>query len=923
MNSEVFCRRGLLALFAALVACGLNSALADAEFGIEPGTFKSDTFDPANGKAVTQAGAHPSEATTELAFRFRGDALDGSVRDIDVELPRGFIGNPEATPKCPRGVFDAILATAGETCPVASQVGVAQIYIYYPGGSQVPWTVPVYNLEPEPGQVADFGLPVAAVPVHMVAEVNADGEYSLSVKLTRVSRGLPLSRSVVTLWGVPADRSHDGLRACGGDPYPFGTCSVNAVKTRPFLTNPTECAGPQTSILRVDSWQNPGVWKEDSYTTESGVTGCDRLRFEPSVRVTTDSPRAGAPAGYAVDIDIPQNDDPYGLATPALRDAVVTLPAGAWISPSAADGLGACTDAQFAYRVDAEPTCPDNAKIGTVEVTTPLLSEKMQGEVFLGQPQRGNLFRLFVVLRGPGLLFKLPGTSKPNLATGQITTTFDDNPPIPFSNFHLEFKGGPRAPLSNPSTCGRATTSASFTAWGVDTPVASTSSFNITQKPNGQPCGPKGFAPTLRAGLVNPAAGTAGTFVLRFARGDDDQIFRDAVVNLPQGLTGVIASVTPCADAQASAGACGEESRIGSATNSAGPGTNPFFLPGRVYLTGPYKGAPLGLSVVVPAIAGPFDLGTVVVRTAVFVDRNNTELRIISDPFPTILEGVPLQIRSVNVTVDKPGFMLSPTSCSEKSISSVLSSYEGAVASQRVRFQVGGCASLPFAPRMALKVGARGKLTRGKRTPLEVRLTMPPRGSAANRAIQVTLPKTLNARLDVVNRRVACSIEQFRADRCPMVIGSATAVTPLLRDPLRGPAYFVYNPARRLPDLVVRLKGQIDIDLVGKVTITRGLKLQTTFDAIPDQPISSFRLRLESGSRNGAIGVTRNLCSKATRRGLEAALSFTAHSNRKVTRDQPIRVAGCGRAGGRSNRSRRTARSRRTSRSRRASATQK
>lgn len=866
---------------------------ASAEFGVVPGSFISDTFDPALGAPVTQAGAHPAEATTSFDLNLRADrsGIDGSIGNIAVNLPPGFVGNPEAAPKCARASFDAIIGTPTAACPVASQVGVARIRLFYsyPPGNIGP--VPVYNLEPQEGQVADFGIPVQTVPVHMVASVDSAGNYGLRVVLTRLSQGLPIAGTTLTLWGVPSDSSHDAERACDGRTGAGGTCSVGGVRRSAFLTNPTECAGPQTSTIAVSPWADLSSFTGTSYTTATGITGCDVLRFEPRIRVASDSQRAGAPASYSVDIDIPQNDDPDGLATPPLRDAVVTMPAGTWISPSAADGLKGCSDEEFAYRSTNEPTCPDASKIGRVEVTTPLLPARMRGEIYLGEPQRGNLFRLFLVIRGSGLLFKVPGSARPNLSTGQITAVFDDNPPLPFSNLHLEFKGGPRATLSNPPTCGTATTTASMTAWGVDAPAQVTSSFDVRQRADGTPCA-SSFSPSLSAGLVNPAAGRAGTFTLTFARSDKDQFFRDVSVDMPPGLTGVLAAVTPCADAQASAGTCSGSSRIGSATNAAGPGANPFYLPGRVYLTGPYKGAPLGLSIVVPAIAGPFDLGTVVVRAAVFVDRTDASLRVVSDPLPTILEGVPLQIRSVNVLIDKPGFMLSPTNCSKQAIRSLISSVEGAVATPAARFQVGGCSALPFAPKMSLKVGAKGKLTRGKRTPLEVTLTMS-NGQANNRSVVVTLPKTINARLDVVNKRRACTIEQFNVDRCPMSVGKASAVTPLLRDPLRGDAFFIYTPARRLPDLAVRLKGQVDVDLIGKVTITRDLRLRTTFDQVPDVPIRTFRLSLASGNTNGPIGITRNLCSAATRRTLKARLAFTAQSNNRIDRSEAIRVAGC------------------------------
>lgn len=912
----------LVALFAVCAAFLMHSSARADEFGLVPGTFRADALMADGVTAETQAGAHPYQATTTFEVRGGDDpggSVSGFIRDLDISLPPGFIGNPETTPKCSREQFGNLVAERG-TCPPGSQVGVASIEYIDGTGTPARQFAPVFNVVPQPGDTADFGMPVISVPVHVVASVNTSGDYGLRVKIDRLSQGLPLLRTSFTLWGVPADPSHDALRTCGtsSEPMPWTPpCPTNAER-RAFLTNPSECGGPSTSSIAVASWREPGVWKSDSYTPEARIQGCDRLRFEPRITVRSDSQRAGVPAGYSVDIDLPFNDDPDGIAYPPIKDASVTMPAETWISPSSADGLQGCTDAQIAIGSDVEPSCPEQSKIGTVTVRTPLLADPMQGEVYLGQPLRGNLFRLFLTLRGPGLLIKLPGIVRPKNVPesdpqwGMVTATFLRNPPIPFTNLHLQFKGGPRAPLSNPSVCGPATTTAAINAWGVDTPAQLSSSFNITQKADGSPCGPKGFSPELRAGLVNPVAGKAGTFSLAFSRTDQDQFFRGVSVDMPEGLTGMLSSVTECADAAASAGTCGEASRIGSAVNAAGPGSNPFYLPGRVYLTGPYKGAPIGLSIVVPAVAGPFDLGTVVVRQAVFVDRSNAKLRVVSDPLPTILEGVPLQIRSVQVKIDKPGFMLAPTNCRAQSIGAQLMSITGAVANTSTRFQVGNCASLPFAPRMSLKVGARGKLTRGKRTPLEVRLTMP-RGHANNRSVQVILPKTLNARLDVVDRRRACSIEQFRADRCPMVVGQGTAVTPLLRDPLRGPAYFVYNPDRRLPDLVVRLKGQIDIDLVGKVRITRDLRLQTTFDAVPDQPISSFRLRLESGPRNGPIGIVRNLCAKSTRKVLAAELDFTAQSNKKVSRDQKISVAGCGRTATR-GRARARGRNRRASR---------
>jgi hypothetical protein len=902
-----------LTLIGTVVGAGASVSPARAEeFGIVPGSFAADTFLRDEVTPNMQAGAHPFAATTTFRIRSDGGApprIAGYPHDIRVTLPRGFIGNPEAAAKCSRAAFDGLMSDNAR-CPTDSQVGIATIEIASRSGTNTE-VRPVFNVEPLPGQTADFGMPVATVPVHIVATVDTAGDYALKADVTKLSQGLPVLSTRLTLWGVPGD-------AGNGTTPPFvpqlscGTAIIqfclDAIPRKAFLSNPTECGGPTTSTIAVDSWEAPGVWREDAYTPVDAIGGCDRLKFEPSIKIVPGSNRSSAPGGYAVDIDIPQNLDPDGLATPPLRDVRMTFPEGTWINPSSADGLLGCTDAQIALRSRAEPTCPDASKIGTVIVRTPLLAEPMEGDVFLGQPLPGNMFRMFLTLRGPGLLIKLPGSIRPDLRTGQVTAIFDENPPLPFSNLHLELKGGPRAPLSNPSQCGTATTTASLTAWGVDTPVQVSSSFDITQKSDGTPCGPKGFNPTLRAGSVNAAGGASSTFSLTFGRGDDDQTLRSISLRMPEGLTGVLAAVNPCSEAQAATGTCGEDSRIGSVVSSAGAGSAPLYLPGRVYLTGPYKGAPLGLSIVVPAVAGPFDLGTVAVRSALFVDKNNTSLSVVSDEIPSILEGVPLQVRSVNVKIDKPGFMINPTNCTPKTISGVILALEGASADRSTRYQVGNCASLPFKPRMSLKIGGRGRTRPGITVPFQTVVNMTP-GQANIRSVRVNLPDNINARLQVINRN-SCPLADYEAGRCPasLAVGSAVATTPLLKDPLRGNAYFVRNPARRIPDLVVALKGQVDVDLTGKVTIPRDLTLATTFDTVPDVPITRFTLRLVAG-RSGPIGTIGNLCSARVRRGMNAKLVFKGQNGKSISRSQKMSIAGCGRAVSRSRRS-----SRRTSR---------
>lgn len=890
-------RRGLGGMCLALLLILVASAGSKAEFGIEPGTFSADSFAADGVTPETQAGARPFQATTRFQIRYAGPDetfISGYLRNIDVKLPRGFIGNPEAVTKCPRGGFDGIVSGNG-SCPVSSQVGIGRIIGKIGGAGITRYEHPVYNIEPMPGQTADLGMAVAAVPVHIIATVDSSGDYQLKASVRNLSQGVPVLSTELTLWGVPGDPAHNALRSCAGTDriVAFPAC-VTTLDRTPFLTNPTECGGPTTSSLTVDSWEAPGVYVSDTYTPRDPIQGCENLEFRPTISVASGSSRASVPASYTVDIDVPQNDDPYGLGTPPLRDVTVTMPDGTWITAGSADGLQGCTDAQIALRSDAEPTCPETSKIGTVTVRTPLLPRPMEGEVFLGQPLRGNLFRMFLTLRGPGLLLKLPGTITPDPRTGRVTARFLDNPPLPFSNLHLVLKGGPRAPLSNPPACGPATTTASMTGWGVDTPVVVSSSFDVTQSSDGAPCGPRGFAPSFRAGMENAAAGANGTFTLTFGRGDGDQFLNDVTVKMPQGVTGVLAAVEPCAEALAAAGACGEESRIGSVTSAAGAGTSPLFLPGRVYLTGPYKGAPLGLSIVVPAVAGPFDLGTVAVRSALFVDKNTTELRVVADAFPQILEGVPLQIRTVNVRIDKPGFMVNPTNCHVKSVSGRITSTEGAAADRTSRFQVGGCAALPFRPKMDLRIGARGRTRPGITVPLRSVVHMSP-GQANLKSIRLNLPDNINARLPVINNN-ACSLQEFESGNCSAsrAIGTATAITPLLRDPLRGNAFFVRNPARRIPDIVIALKGQVDVDVTGKVTVSRDLTLATAFDTIPDVPITKFTLDLVAG-RRGPIGTIGNLCSARVKRGMKSKLYFKSQSGRAISRFQPMSIAGCAR----------------------------
>lgn len=899
-----------------------------------PPPFGIDGFDAqvtadAAGDPQTQAGAHPFEASTDIAFNtvsnpspLGGDLYPvESTRDIVVDLPAGFVGDTTAADRC---TADQLANSEGfralPLCPSTSQVGTALIFVNNDGNGAMFGPLPVYNVVPPAGAPARLGFNVVGTVVTLDATLRTGGDYGLRATVRGVSE-LRIQSTRLTLWGVPSDPVHDRERACSGAGAPVQSgvhCSSGAPR-KAFLRNPTSCTAPGVGLLTtvsIDSWEHPGVFVgASSYShlppgfpyapadwgPQQGPKGCEKLPFEPAL---TGGPpadaRAGSPVGFAFDLSLPQTNDPDTLATADLKKAVVTLPEGVRVSPSSADGLQGCSSAQIALRSDADPACPDGSKLGTVSIVTPLLAQPLEGSIYLAAPfdnPFGSLVAIYLVARGQGVTIKLAGDVQMDPATGRITTTIDDNPQAPFTDVHLQFDGGPRAALSLPDACGTYRTHAELTSWArPDTPVAVESSFTVGQDESGQAC-PAHFAPQFDAGTASNSAGHSSSFLVRVARGDLDQELRSLTVNGPTGLTGRIASVPLCPAAAAAAGTCAERSRIGDVTVGAGAGSNPFYITnGRAYLTGPYKGAPFGLSIVVPAVAGPFDLGNVVVRSAIFVDKHTAGLHIVSDTLPTILQGIPLNVRDIRVNVNRRGFFLNATSCAEKKIGATFTSTGGMRASASTRYQAGDCASLGFKPRMVLTVGGRGHTAAGRTTPLTTTLTMPSKGQANLRYVRVTLPRTLNARLTVIQD--ACTRQQFETDirKCAHAkAGTATAVTPLLRHALRGNAYFVTDRPGFLPNLIVALRGQVAFDLVGKITIPGGKQLATTFATAPDVPVRSFTLKLFGDPRNASVGTLANLCTSKSRRA-KVAIDYIAQNGRVVQTDQALRVNGCPRS---------------------------
>jgi hypothetical protein len=895
----------------------------------EPPSFGFDAadaqFTDAAGNPSTQAGAHPDAATFSFDFETGTDPLEGPlwppepVKDITVDLPPGLVGNPTVADQC---TAQQLASAAGievmPLCPASSQIGTTMVRMNTHDTFRTRFygPLPVFNMVPPPGAPARFGFNALGSVVTLDAGVRTGGDYGLTVRARNVPEGIALVGTTMTLWGVPASPSHDPLRGCPGkDPPVFGGPICGSGKPlQAFLRNPTSCTAPGAGLpftASIDSWFHPGVFEDvtwfshllpgypyapEDWGAESGTEGCERVPFDAALAGTPAVPQAASPSSVSFDLTVPQSDDPALIGEADVLRATVTLPAGVQVSPSSAEGLAACSPAQIGLHDASAPTCPDASKIGSVTVQTPLLHEPLDGAVYLAAPHDnpfGTLLSLYVVAQGEGVVVKLAGRVDANPVTGQLTTTFDENPQLPFSDLHLELKGGPRAPLSMPRACGRYTTHAELIGWNGSI-VNSESTFTVSGDGHGGICPPAQFTPGFTAETTRPVAGKASTFNLALSRDDVDERLAAVTVHLATGLTAKIANATLCGEPAAAHGACGAASKIGDVTVGAGAGPNPFYIRnGRAYITGPYKGAPFGLSIVVPAVAGPFDLGDVNVRSALFIDKHDASARVVSDPLPTILQGIPLDVRDVRVSVDRPNFFLNPTSCARKRIEGVIDSTAGSKAKVSSPFQVSECANLRFKPRMVLTVGGRGHTAKNRTTPLVTRLTMPARGQANLRFVRVTLPDSINARLTVIND--ACTRAEFESDaaaKCAHAqAGTATAVTPLLRDPLRGNVYFVKN-GHPLPDLFVALRGQVDFDLIGRITIPHSRFLRTTFAAAPDVPVRSFRLRLFGDRRNGSVGAAVNLCSAAARHA-KVQLDYIGHNGRVRQLNQRLRVRGC------------------------------
>jgi len=842
-------------------------------------TSASSAYVGPDGGIEAQAGSHP-----DFVFQF-GFATQASgfvaetAKEVDVDLPPGLIANPTTVPTCTDAQLIGNPILANVECPKDSMIGSASqafVGVTEPGSGESP----LYNMATYGDRPAEFGTNIAGVIIKIVPTVRP-GDHGISTVTSNIPEANRYAALGVTIWGVPADKSHDYLRE--------GTSSLPRTA---FFRLPTSCGGPAlTSVLQVNSWQNPTVFdraevSEDRAGNSVVPQGCDRLPFDPSFSARPTSGAAGSPAGVEVSIDVPQSDDPDGLATADVRKTVVRFPRGVTLSAAAANGLGACAMGQIRLDSNAAPTCPSSSKIGTVQISTPLLDEDLEGDVILAKQREnpfGSLLAVYLAVKGPGFYLKLPGKVEADPVSGQLTTTFSDTPQLPFDQLRLRLRSGPNAPLVTPAACDTYTTQVEMTSWASDTPVPLSSPMTIDEN-----CAPAGFDPGLRAGTANPIAGSASAFALQVTRGDGEQNIARIDATLPEGVLAKLKGVPLCAEVGAATGACPAASQVGTATVGAGAGASPVYVPeaGKaptaVYLAGPYKGAPYSLVVKVPAQAGPFDLGTVVVRNALQVDPVTTRVTAKSDPLPQILEGIPLSYRDVRVEVSRPDFTLNPTSCDRMKVESTVVSSEGRSASPSVPFQVANCERLGFQPKLALSLS--GPTHRSAHPKLRAVLTAR-KGDANIGRAQVTLPKT--EFLENAHIQTICTRVQFAADACPAksVYGYAKAWSPLLDKPLSGPVY-LRSSNHELPDLVASLDGQIHVDLQGRIDSVRS-RIRNTFDFVPDAPVSKFVLTMQGGKKGLLVNNTE-LC-KATPRA-EVALDG---QNGKTADSSPLVGTDC------------------------------
>jgi hypothetical protein len=924
----------------AAAALWLAPVPAQAAFGFRPGNEGFDVHATAEGGTApaTLAGSHPYSLVTEINFNKVGNFSDGALKNLELDLPAGMIENPTAVPKCspaqfstPRDTpFEASLS--GESCPATTQVGVVTLHSSHGGGETR--TFGVFNLSPPPGFPSQFGFAPYGEPIAITPHVReANREYSLTLELKNFSHQLDVTGFRLSIWGTPWAISHDGERgSCLNevDPStPHAKCPVSELNpphaNEAYLTLPSACEGPLTYRAGAEAWQQPGMAHASSTGgPDEALTDCGSLSFNPEPRGVLSTERASSPTGY--DFTFDGNSaallSPQARAFSQIKKAVLTLPEGMTVNPSVAAGLGTCSEAQFAAEtVDSAPGagCPNVSKVGEVLVESPIVEGPLEGSMFFARPREnrfGTLLALYIVAKAPdrGLMVKVAGRVDTDPATGRLTTTFDDLPQLPYSHFNVHFREGQRSPLATPSDCGSYATEIDTTPWRDQGAVLHQSSpFTLSAGVGGGPC-PHGLAPFVPgavAGTENSNAAAYTPFYLHLTRGDADQEITSYSATLAPGLLGKIAGIPFCSEADIAAAkaqsgaesasnpACPQSSLIGHTYTGYGVGSTLSYAPGTLYLAGPYHGSPLSVVAIDSAKIGPFDLGTVLIRSAIRIDRQTARVSIDSagsDPIPHILSGFPLRLRDIRIYIDKPDFMVNPTSCDPFAVSSTLTGAgarfsnpaDDQSATAMAPFQVSNCSGLGFGPKLSITL--KGGHERGDNPTLKA-VVAPRPGDANIGKATVTLPPKIFLAQEHIG--TICTSKQFAERKCPKgsIYGTASAVTPLMDKPLTGNVYLRGND-RGLPDLVAAIAGGgVEVDLAGKIDSRLG-GLRARFEALPDARVTKFTMILHGGAK-GLIANATDVCAFPQ----VATAKFIGQDNGIKTLRLPVKSTTCGKKG--------------------------
>jgi hypothetical protein len=843
-----------------------------------------------------RAAAHPNWGFTQFIVAHNevlvgGKEPVGELQTVRVDLPVGLSVNPGATERCPLATFE----TGASGCPAGSKVGESEVTVappplYVPVPPMAPLTkVPVYNVVPPVGEPARFGLELVNNEVFLEADIASDGDYHEGFTI-KVPKALPIP-GIEGL--ILQNRLVFNGRAGDGS----------------FITTPSTCLGEAftesgslySTLLRAASYeeeeqagysfpQSAGPPLESPIPPGTSPKECNTIPYEPAVEVEPNTAMTNSPAGAAVEIEVPHFAGAEEQDSSTTKAAQVTLPAGMGINPAAANGLKTCTDAEFHMGSKAAVECPPESKVGTVTIESPPLPEgNLEGDVYVGQqlsrdPTSGDEYRIFVDAESAryGLSVRLLGKVSANPSTGQLTTTFNDTPQVPFTSFRLEFDPGARAVLSSPPVCGLARTTTVMTPWSGNPAATPSGDFSLTSAPGGGPCAKtlaeRPFAPGFAAAPRSNLAGAFSPQSIQITRPDGQQELKGAEITLAPGMTGKLAGIPYCPEAtlataaansgkaEAARSSCPAASLVGTATVKAGTGPAPLQIAGKVFLSGPWNGAPLSLAVVTPATAGPFDLGTVVVRVALFVEPETAQIRAVSDPIPDVFGGTQLSVRAVDIQLDRPNFTLNPTSCDSLAGGGALRGGGADPTSPAafstfpvsIPFQTSACEKLPFRPKLTMRLFGGLKVAKRAGHP-KFRAVLVARGGDANiKRAAVTLPHS--EFLDQSHIGTVCVRARLAANDCPArsIYGYARAKTPLLDDELAGPVYLVPS-THGLPDLLADLRGQVDIRLRGTISSAKA-RIKTVFESVPDVPVSKFVLTMKGGKK-GLLQNSRNLCA--------------------------------------------------------------